>query len=420
MKKVSVIIFALTLIVCMQSCNDEDKDRNLTDFVNTLQTVNNEQMTVAAALPFGDVRLSRNSECTESVACTFSHLHRNNENNWVQDLRMLPVGDKPDVDENITNFINANCSEPIKESAEPAYYRATFENGILAEVALTDNCVFHYYQYPAGCKRALTLDLTTACDSTLEAVVTKISDRRIEGSRKSGKQTMYFVMEFSQDIEMSAGDGSLLKLENGDTFRGKKCYAWIDFGTKTDKILLKLSTSTKSCEDAMANINRELTHWSFDKVKKDGKRAWNKELSTIKIESTNKDDMKKFYTDLYCSYLSACCIMVTGNKRRYHTLSLLTDSYFKGDKPSADIFEAIGLNPVKSDEYLYQFTIPKLDKISIKTGPEKFFEIRVKRNSDNSFGKDVLLNGKPVEHKRLSYDEIMKGGKLDFILNDEK
>lgn len=128
----------------------------------------------------------------------------------------------------------------------------------------------------------------------------------MEGYRKSrgwaSDQRVYFVIEFSQDCQVLAGKDNLTPLENGQRFTGTGCYLWIDFGDKTNKILAKVSISSANTEGALANLEKEISHWSFDKVKKDAKHNWKRELQKIKAESDNEDNLTNFYTALYHAY----------------------------------------------------------------------------------------------------------------------
>ena len=63
---------------------------------------------------------------------------------------------------------------------------------------------------------------------------------------------------------------------------------------KTNKILSKVSISSANTEGALANLEKELSHWSFDKVKKDAKQNWKRELQKIRIEDDREDYLKIF------------------------------------------------------------------------------------------------------------------------------
>ena len=91
-------------------------------------------------------------------------------------------------------------------------------------------------------------------------------------------QRVYFIIEFSQDCEVLAGYKKFSPLENGQKITDKGCYLYVDFGQKTNKILAKISISSANTEGAIANLEKELSHWSFDKVKRDANHAWKRQL----------------------------------------------------------------------------------------------------------------------------------------------
>lgn len=130
----------------------------------------------------------------------------------------------------------------------------------------------------------------------------KFNSRTLEGYRKSqgwaNDQRVYFIIEFSQDCEVLAGYKKFSPLENGQKITDKGCYLYVDFGQKTNKILAKISISSANTEGAIANLEKELSHWSFDKVKRDANHAWKRQLQKIKAEGRNEADLENFYTAL--------------------------------------------------------------------------------------------------------------------------
>ena len=51
-------------------------------------------------------------------------------------------------------------------------------------------------------------------------------------------------MEFSQDVDIWAGNDTLKLLKNGQKLVANQGYAFIDFGTTTNKVLVKVSLSS--------------------------------------------------------------------------------------------------------------------------------------------------------------------------------
>ena len=60
-----------------------------------------------------------------------------------------------------------------------------------------------------------------------------------------------------------------------------------------------MASSFISLEQAQINLDREIGKDSFDETKEKAKNAWEEELSRIKIEDDNINNIKTFYSCLY-------------------------------------------------------------------------------------------------------------------------
>lgn len=319
-----LFLFFLTVFFC--SCTRKEKEPKITEYVNPfIGTSAHGHCFPGAAVPFGGIQLSPDNprdgwdwcsgyHYSDSIISSFSHLHLSGTGiGDLQDVRFMPVITRPDTAQKAASYIRSTYARfsHDNEQAEPGYYHVKLENGIITELSVTSRCGFHYYQYPGDSHiRALVLDLTTArnWDKTTETSLKKVNNRTLQGYRKSSgwaaDQRTYFLIEFSQDVEILAGKNTWKPLENGQKITGDSCYAWIDFGYKTDKILAKISISSANIDGAEANLKRELPHWSFDKVKRDAKQQWRRTLSRIRAEGRNEKDLQTFYTALYHAYLA--------------------------------------------------------------------------------------------------------------------
>ncbi len=325
----------IILVFCLANCRPSEKEQKITEYVNPfVGTAGHGHCFPGAIVPFGGIQLSPDNprsgwdwcsgyHYSDSIISSFSHTHLSGTGiGDLQDIRFLPVITIPDTGVSPAEYIQSNYARfsHDNEHAEPGYYSVVFDNGIKTELSVTNRCGIHYYQYPSDKPRALTLDLTTAhnWDRTIETRLRKVNNRTLEGYRKSqgwaNDQRVYFIIEFSQDCRVFAGNQQLAPLENGQTITDTGCYAWIDFGKSTDKILAKISISSANTEGAAANLEKELSHWSFDKVKRDAKYSWKKELQKIKVEGKNEEDLKTFYTAIYHTYTAPYILSdVNGN-----------------------------------------------------------------------------------------------------------
>lgn len=319
-----LLLLLLYFIGLLTSCQRE-KETRVTDFVDPfIGTAGQGHCFPGATVPFGGIQLSPDNPrsgwewCSgyhhsDSIISSFSHSHLSGTGiGDLQDIRLLPVTTRPQPGEKAIDFIMKGYAKfsHANETAEPGYYSVTFDNGIKTELTVTSRCGMHAYQYPVNSVHGLTLDLTTArnWDRTVMTSIKKINNRTIQGYRKSTgwakEHNVYFFMEFSQDVDIWAGNDTLKLLKNGQKLIANQGYAFIDFGTTTNKVLVKVSLSSANCEGAAANLDKELSHWSFDKVKREAKQQWKRILSRIKAEGANKEEMRVFYTALYHAYLA--------------------------------------------------------------------------------------------------------------------
>lgn len=353
--------FPVILLCIATACTPREKEPKITEYVDPfIGTGGHGHCFPGAITPFGGIQLSPDNprsswdwcsgyHYSDSIISSFSHTHLSGTGiGDLQDIRFLPVLTRPDSIEAPADYIQANYARfsHENEQAEPGYYSVVFDNGIKTELSVTARCGFHYYQYPPGYFNALTIDLATArnWDRTTETSIRKVNNRTLEGFRKSkgwaNDQRVYFVVEFSQDCEVWAGKDRFEPLAVGQKINGKGCYIWVDFGKATNKILAKVSISSANTDGALANLEKELPHWSFDKVKRDAKHEWRRELSMIKAEGKNEEQLKVFYTALYHAYTAPYLFSdVNGNykgpdgeihsvnKNRQYTVFSLWDTY---------------------------------------------------------------------------------------------
>ena len=81
---------------------------------------------------------------------------------------------------------------------------------------------------------------------------------------------------------------------------GDVTYARASFRTTDgEQVSLKVALSPVSVEGAKANLAAELSGWDFDATAKAADKAWNDELSKVKIETADETARRIFYTALY-------------------------------------------------------------------------------------------------------------------------
>jgi putative alpha-1,2-mannosidase len=215
------------------------------------------------------------------------------------DILLMPTVGNVDFDKTKSTFSHDN------ERAEPGYYSVKMDNGVTAELTATTRVGFHRYTFPKTDKANIVLDLKWR-DKVLDSEIKAIGTNRIEGFRRSSSwakdQVVYYVAEFSKPFKYyGMFDGKdELRIDKGSSMKGKELRSNFQFETMSnEQILVKVGISAVSIKNARQNLQTEVPHWNFDKVRQDAKNVWNKELSQIEITDDNQENLTKFYTALY-------------------------------------------------------------------------------------------------------------------------
>jgi putative alpha-1,2-mannosidase len=304
MKKIVSLIlpFLLFFNICAQ---EKDYARFVDPFVGT---GGHGHTFPGATVPFGMVQLSPDTRIdnwdgssgyhySDSTIFGFSHTHLSGTG--VPDYCDILV--TPRLDKN-----NSNTFSHKNETASAGFYSVKMDNGILAELTATTRVGLHRYTFPEA--KYVNLDFNLKWrDKVLDSSVKIAGKNRIEGFRRSSSwakdQVVYFVAEFSEPIVGSAitNDSDITeRSERIKELKGTGLIAHLRFeNPKSRKILVKVAISPVSIEGARKNLEAELPHWDFEKVKSDARAAWNKELSKIEIAGGTEAERTNFYTALY-------------------------------------------------------------------------------------------------------------------------
>ncbi len=81
------------------------------------------------------------------------------------------------------------------------------------------------------------------------------------------------------------------------------------------------------------------------------------------------------------------------------------------------IFSSMGFYPVNPSSSVMVFGSPDVDKATVKLPGDKTFTMVAQNNSaENVYIQSVTLNGNDINRSYITYDEIMNGGKLEFVM----
>ena len=279
-----------------------------------------------ATVPFGFVQLSPDTRIdnwdgssgyhySDSIIYGFSHTHLSGTGipDYCDILFMPTIGEPQFTAKEGEKSENGYASKfsHANEKAEPGYYSARLDDdNIFAEMTATKRVGFHRYTFPKSDEANIILDLKWR-DKVLDSELKVVGKNRIEGFRRSSSwakdQIVYFVAEFSKPFadnsKINQNIQSISHKPNPDRESGSyktDIKAAFRFKTKAnEQIFLKVAISPVSIEGARKNLEAELNHWNFEKVRADAKTAWNKELSKIEVSGGTDAQMTNFYTALY-------------------------------------------------------------------------------------------------------------------------
>lgn len=217
------------------------------------------------------------------------------------------------------------------EVAEPDYYKVLLDDDhIKAELTTTTRVGFHRYTFPKSANVHIILDLVHGIynydDKNVWTFLRVENDTLITGFRQTNgwarTRTVYFAMTFSKPFVAYGNKDFTAKTpyrgfwrrfdqsHNFPEIAGKQIRAWFDFATEEgEAIEIKFALSPVSTANALENLRREIPHWDFEAIKKQGQEQWNKELSKVMVQMIDKDEMVNFYTALYHAFLSPTVYM---------------------------------------------------------------------------------------------------------------
>jgi predicted alpha-1,2-mannosidase len=330
-----ILLFtALFLIILIDGC-DRSRGRqefvtNFADYVNPfIGTSGHGHTYPGASRPFGMVQLSPDNGINGWDWCAgyhyssdtivgFSHTHLSGTGiGDLLDILVLPttrpvpfskqIDIGPDISQYYSHFSHEN------EKASPGYYAVFLDDcGINAELTTTERAGFHRYDPGESDTLTFFVDLKFAVnwDSVTQSHIKYISDSLISGYRYSTgwarDQKVFFAMRFSRPIN----DYRLFSLDSlilGDTsaIQARRVTGAFKFYTPGNtRLMVKVGISSVSEENALTNLNNEISGWNFERVKNRSREIWNRELGRIRIKSDNEEYVRTFYTALYHSMLA--------------------------------------------------------------------------------------------------------------------
>ena len=337
MKSLSIAVLAASFLSLI-SCADAD----YCSFVDTrIGSGGSGHVFVGANVPFGMVQLGPTSipntwdfcsgyHESDSTVIGFSHTHLSGAGMpEMLDLTVMPVvgtdltyarGNTDDQNSGLWSYADRS-----REISEPGYYAVPLERyGIMAEMTATARVGLQRFTFPASEEAAIIFDMENGDGGVMDVLtgceIQVISDTELRGWRKStgwadrgwsreDNQVIYFAAEFSRPFD------SFEMMDGG--------YGRADFVTcEGEQVMLKVALSLNSMEGAALNLHTEIPHWDFEAVRQAARKTWNDALSQVRIDTTDEEARKVFYTSLYHSMIFPSVSNDCNEEVRYTNFSL--------------------------------------------------------------------------------------------------
>ncbi|MEU4693566.1 GH92 family glycosyl hydrolase [Actinoplanes sp. NPDC023714] len=224
----------------------------------------------------------------------------------------LPVNPSADIKGYYLGFDHAN------EESEPGYYRVTTDNGVTTELTATTRTAVAKYDFSE--KSTLILDVSGPNNRTFGSEVTIDPATRTVSGWMFGADVCdvgntyraYFSTTYDQpftgygtwnDADLTPGSTHAVKAGTDTSVDYRHdTGAWVTFADGAT-VTAKTGFSYVSVGNAAANRDRETKKKTFQDVRKDAKRTWEKALGTVDVKGGTDEQRIKLYTALYHSFL---------------------------------------------------------------------------------------------------------------------
>lgn len=244
----------------------------------------------------------------DSILIGFAHLHLNGTGiGDLGDILVMPYTGPIKTDKGTEKDHTAGYASLYshkQEKVKPGYYAVQLlDYNIAAELTATDRVGFHRYEFPGGKTARVIVDLKEGTqDKATETFIEQVDAYTFKGYRFSTgwakDQRVYFAIRSSLPVkQFNVYDDS--KPLEGKSGKGASIKGLMSFDDATAELQLKVSISSVSADNALANIQAEVPGWNFNEIASRADERWNKELSKIKVETKDAVSKRIFYTSLY-------------------------------------------------------------------------------------------------------------------------
>ena len=196
------------------------------------------------------------------------------------------------------------------EIVRAGYHALTLDDyQIRVELTSTARVGFHRYTFPQTQEAHVLFDVGAHLGPTTmqDALLRRVNDHELEGyvvnaatRRRPKATTIHFVARFDKPFRSFGFWSGKRLLGEVKQIKGAGSGAFVRFATAANEVvLLKVALSYVSSAQARANLQAELPHWDFERVRRESRQEWNDWLSKIEVQGGSPAQRTKFYTDLW-------------------------------------------------------------------------------------------------------------------------
>lgn len=222
------------------------------------------------------------------------------------------------------------------EKVTPYHYSVLLEdNNITVNFAPSERSGIYRFTNESG--KDLVLVFQTSGQGSFDL----INETNITGREAFSGVVEYANICFDRPVKQSGYVDSEGKIVNEKSIKGRNLKYFVAFsGSKP--VLMSYGISWIDEAQAGKNLHQEIPAWDFEKVVKEGRDVWNRELGKIKIKGGTSDQQITFYTALYRCMERMVNINEYGRYySAYNKLVLATSHDFYVDDWSWDTFRSL-------------------------------------------------------------------------------
>ena len=310
-----------------------------------------------AVLPFGMIQLSPDTQIKprkeaygwaagyrydDRTIVGFSHTHFSGTGHSdLGDVLLMPIAGDVKFERGDAATPGSGYTSRFRhddEIATPGYYAVTLDDySIRAELTVGERVGVHRYAFPKDKPAHVLIDLRTSLydypGKVLWSRLRVRPDGTVTGFRETrgwapGRQ-LYFALRFShapsghrfldteQDVVYKgfpppgdSNDAQRAQIE------GRQLVGAFDFSDVAGTSLtVKVSISSVSEDNAIANIDADMPGWDFDGVRARARAAWTQALSAVEVDASEAQ-RKSFYTALYHTLMAPSLFMDSDGRYR--------------------------------------------------------------------------------------------------------